>query len=146
MQRDGLARLSASLMDGRRQKFSGVLLATHLNHPSELAHALQGRSESVLGPIGVQLLARELGMKPNYSSDAEQAREWAEYLANMGASDGRGTVGAVVLDRSGNLAAATSTGGGKFNFPGRVSDSATVAGNYASGFAAVSCTGRRGDR
>lgn len=47
----------------------------------------------------------------------------------------------MVLDAEGRLAAATSTGGGRFNGPERISDSATVAGNYASAYAAISCTG-----
>jgi len=52
-----------------------------------------------------------------------------------------GTVGCVALDVFGNLAAATSTGGKGFEIPGRVSDSATTAGNYANAFAGISCTG-----
>jgi L-asparaginase len=52
-----------------------------------------------------------------------------------------GTVGCVAFDKNGNLAAATSTGGKGFEIPGRVSDSATVAGNYANAHCAVSCTG-----
>jgi L-asparaginase len=47
----------------------------------------------------------------------------------------------VALDVLGNLAAATSTGGKGFEIPGRVSDSATTAGNYANACAGVSCTG-----
>ena len=141
LQQDGLARLSASLMDGHRQKFSGVLLATHVKHPSQLAHALQRRTQSVLGPLGVQLLARELGILPENPVTAERAREWSEHLAQGSPPESQGTVGAVALDMAGHLAAATSTGGGKFNFPERISDSATVAGNYASNFAAISCTG-----
>ncbi|BBA32491.1 beta-aspartyl-peptidase [Methylocaldum marinum] len=142
LQSDGLARLSASLMDGERMKFSGVMLATHLIHPIELARALQNRTESVLGPLGAQLLARELGMAPQSPVSPARARRWFEYLEGRNApSSGTGTVGAVVLDSRGGLAAATSTGGGRFNFPERVSDSATVAGNYASAHAAVSCTG-----
>jgi L-asparaginase len=142
LQSDGLARLSASLMDGERLKFSGVMLATHMIHPIELARILQGRTESVLGPLGAQLLARELGMAPQNPVPPERARRWADYLDQQtGVSSGAGTVGAVVLDHLGRLAAATSTGGGRFNFPERISDSATVAGNYASGYAAISCTG-----
>jgi L-asparaginase len=142
LQSDGLARLSASLMDGGRQKFSGVLLATHLIHPSRLALALQDRTESVLGPLGTQLLARELGLPPENPTTPHRARQWAERLEKPSEGQrGSGTVGAVVLDLAGNLAAATSTGGSRFNFPERVSDSATVAGNYASAFAAISCTG-----
>jgi len=141
LQSDGLARLSASLMDGERRKFSGVMLATHLIHPIELALALQNRTESVLGPLGAQLLARELGLAPQNPVPPERARRWADYLEQAATSSGAGTVGAVVMDYRGRLAAATSTGGGRFNFPERISDSATVAGNYASGYAAVSCTG-----
>ncbi|MGZ8242688.1 isoaspartyl peptidase/L-asparaginase [Methylomagnum sp.] len=142
LQSDGLARLSASLMDGARQRFSGVLLATHLIHPSQLALALQDREESVLGPLGAQLLARELGIPPENPASDERAIKWADYLARQAKpGGGSGTVGAVVLDAAGRLAAATSTGGGRFNTPERISDSATVAGNYASGFAAISCTG-----
>ncbi|HLN94954.1 MAG TPA: isoaspartyl peptidase/L-asparaginase, partial [Flavobacterium sp.] len=47
----------------------------------------------------------------------------------------------VALDKDGHLAAATSTGGKGFEIPGRISDSATVAGNYASPHCAVSLTG-----
>lgn len=46
-----------------------------------------------------------------------------------------------MLDGEGNLAVATSTGGKGFEIPGRISDSATVAGNYANSICAVSCTG-----
>ena len=52
-----------------------------------------------------------------------------------------GTVGSVVIDAKGQLAAATSTGGKGWEIPGRVSDSATVAGNFANEYCAVSATG-----
>ena len=52
-----------------------------------------------------------------------------------------GTVGCVALDADGKLAAATSTGGKGFEIPGRISDSATVAGNYVNAFCGVSLTG-----
>ncbi|MCX8482852.1 MAG: isoaspartyl peptidase/L-asparaginase, partial [Crocinitomicaceae bacterium] len=54
---------------------------------------------------------------------------------------GTGTVGCVALVANGNLAAATSTGGKGFEIPGRISDSATVAGNYVNEFCGVSLTG-----
>ena len=52
-----------------------------------------------------------------------------------------GTVGIVALDKKANIVAGTSTGGIGNETPGRVSDSPTVAGTYASSKAGVSCTG-----
>ncbi len=142
MQRDGLVRLSAALMDGSNRKFSGVQLATHIVHPSQLAYALQSKEESVVGPLGAQLLARELGLPPENPVSLEQVKRWAASLEPRGEPVERhGTVGAVVLDNENRLAAATSTGGNRINAPDRISDSATVAGNYASSCAAISCTG-----
>lgn len=134
----GAERLSASLMDGARQKFAGVMLATHILHPSRLAAYLQNREESVVGPLGAQLIARELGIPPQLSVTSAAIERRDKTLPDQARS---GTVGAVALDLAGRLAAATSTGGGCANFPERVSDSATVAGNYASRYAAISCTG-----
>lgn len=142
LQSDGMARLSASIMDSRNQKFSGVQLATHMIHPSALAYALQNKAETVIGPLGAQLLARELGIAPQNPVCKDQVKRWLSTLEDIdGAVERHGTVGAVVLDHEGNLAAATSTGGNRTNTPERISDSATVAGNYASPWAAVSCTG-----
>src|SRR5262249_30748849 len=52
-----------------------------------------------------------------------------------------GTVGCVVMDCDGHFAAATSTGGTKYNVPGRVGDSGTSDGNFASALGAASMTG-----
>lgn len=142
LQSDGLARLSASVMNGVEQKFSGVMLVTHLKHPSKLAFALQARAQTVLGPMGAQLLARELGLPPENPVSIERAEQWAKHIAeHAGGEGGHGTVGVAVLDLAGELVASTSTGGWTSNVPERVSDVATVAGNYASEFAAISCTG-----
>lgn len=142
IQSDGMVRLSASLMDGNKQKFSGVMLATHIIHPSKLAYALQDREQTVIGPLGAQLLARELGIPPENPATPERIAQWMSYLEKQRKPpDNHGTVGAVALDRQGHLAAATSTGGMTGNIPERVSDSATVAGNYATKFAAINCTG-----
>ncbi|MDO8141655.1 MAG: isoaspartyl peptidase/L-asparaginase [Candidatus Brocadiales bacterium] len=142
IQSDGMVRLSASLMDGNKQKFSGVMLATHMIHPSKLAYALQDRDQTVVGPLGAQLLARELGIPPENPATPERIAQWMSYSEKQKKSHGEhGTVGAVALDTHGHLAAATSTGGISCSIPERISDSATVAGNYASKFAAISCTG-----
>lgn len=61
---------------------------------------------------------------------------------SIGANIG-GTVGCVALDRFGNLAAATSTGGSPGKQPGRIGDSPIIgAGNLATPRCAVSCTGK----
>ena len=147
LQSDGQARLSCSMMDGSIEKFSGVALVTNLIHPSKLARALQERSDTVLGPYGAQLLARELGIPCENPATVEQLEKLVEFhrerLKAPGGPDElpHGTVGAVALDSKGRLAACTSTGGFSTNFPERMSDSSTVAGNFATQFAAISCTG-----
>jgi L-asparaginase len=142
LQNDGQARMSASMMDGKREQFSGVHLVSHMLQPSRLARALQDRRHTVFGPLGAQLLARELGIEPGDPVTLDQVDRWRRHLENSQPQPEKGgTVGAVALDTSGNLAAATSTGGDVSNPPERMSDSATVAGNYASAFAAISCTG-----
>ena len=146
IQADGVARLSASVMDGEAQRFSGVHLVTQVIHPSELALALQHKKNRVVGPLGAQLVAREIGMVPVSPTSAHQAEHWAKQVLkheseSFGGALGSGTVGAVVLDTQGRLAAVTSTGGVSFAVPERVSDVGTPAGNYASKFAAISCTG-----
>src|SRR5690606_28748715 len=55
--------------------------------------------------------------------------------------NGTGTVGCEALDKDRKIAVATSTGGKGFEIVGRISDSATVAGNFANEFCGVSCTG-----
>jgi L-asparaginase len=87
---------------------------------------------------GAQNFARENGFA-YYNPETPQRRK--EYEKKLSDSIRLGTVGCVAMDASGNLAAATSTGGKGFEIPGRVSDSATTAGNYANTHAAVSCTG-----
>ncbi len=142
LQNDGVARLSASLMDGETQVFSGVHLATNIIHPTILCQQLQRKKYRVLGPYGAQLLARELGIKAESPVTLAQVDRWRTAIEGQKEIvEKGGTVGAVVLDSLGRLAAVTSTGGDVQNPPERMSDSATVAGNYASMYAAISCTG-----
>ncbi|MCX6130137.1 MAG: isoaspartyl peptidase/L-asparaginase, partial [Proteobacteria bacterium] len=60
LQADGQARLSAALMNGKRQCFSGVISLSEVQHPSRLALELQTRASRVLTSPGHQNLAREL--------------------------------------------------------------------------------------
>jgi L-asparaginase len=137
IQRDGKIRMSASLMDGISLKFSGVINIEDVKNPIRIAERLLSVDDRVLGGEGALHFARSEGFG-YYNAETEQRQK--EYQAKTGLA-GSGTVGCVALDRKGNLAAATSTGGKGFELPGRVSDSSTVAGNFANSVCGVSCTG-----
>ena len=108
-----------------------------MKNPIEVAKVLMKEDDRVLGGFGAKKYAAENGFA-NFSTEIPQRRK--EYEAKL-KNGGKGTVGCVALDKNGHLAAATSTGGKGFEIVGRISDSATVAGNFANKFAAVSCTG-----
>lgn len=136
LQVDGQARLSASLMDGARLRFSGVVNVVGPANPIELARHLQEEASRVVAGEGALARARALGLSERDARTPERLAAW------RAAEEGRhGTVGAVVLDGSGRLAAATSTGGRGGEEVGRVSDSCTVSGTFASEAAACSATG-----
>jgi len=138
IQSDGKIRLSAALMDGQTLKFSGVINVEDIQNPIQVADKLLAYEDRVLSGNGAQVFARENGFD-YYNPEIPQRRQ--EYETKLNDSIRLGTVGCVALDADGNLAAATSTGGKGYEIPGRVSDSATVAGNYANAFAGISCTG-----
>ena len=137
IQSDGKIRMSASLMDGSTQKMSGVVNIEEVKNPIMVAQILQNYEDKILGGSGATSFARAHGFE-KFSIETPQRR--AEYEAKLLASR-IGTVGCVALDANGKIAAATSTGGKGFEMPGRISDSATVAGNYANEFCGVSLTG-----
>jgi L-asparaginase len=152
LQADGMARVSAAVMDGARQRFSGIVAASYLSHPSTLSLSLQRRRARVLTEPGAQLLARELGVPVSANLTARRSKRWQDALAEAGYRPFAGaepkrssveldTVGCLVRTAGGKLAAAASTGGRGFEYPGRVSDSCTVAGTYASRYAAIAATG-----
>ncbi|MEG4488742.1 isoaspartyl peptidase/L-asparaginase [Microcoleus sp. D2_18a_B4] len=150
VQSDGQIRMSASLMDGLMQRFSGAINVSRVQHPIELAQFLQHSDDRVLSDFGSAELLRELQL-PIYDPMTDlRLHEWmqerqgnfSKAMADVVAEPaGMGTIGVVALDVHGRLAAGTSTGGKGFERIGRVSDSAMPAGNYAAGSAAVSCTG-----
>ncbi|WP_291134471.1 isoaspartyl peptidase/L-asparaginase [Flavobacterium sp. UBA7663] len=137
IQSDGKIRMSASLMDGESQKMSGVINIEEVKNPIQVAQVLMQVDDRILGGSGATNFARKHGFEP-FSTEIPQRR--AEYEAKLD-SLGTGTVGCVALDKNGKIAVATSTGGKGFEIPGRISDSATVAGNYANEFCGVSLTG-----
>jgi L-asparaginase len=157
LQSDGQIRMSASLMDGTSGRFSGVINVSRVKNPIEMALFLQKSPDRVLSDYGSSELARELQI-PTYNALTDlRLKEWmqerednfkrtmagvvAEPELVESSNAGRGTIGVVALDGYGQLAAGTSTGGKGFERIGRVSDSAMPAGNYATKYAGVSCTG-----
>lgn len=137
IQSDGKIRMSASLMDSVTSKFSGVINIEDVKNPIRVAEKLLPYDDRVLGGSGATAFARKNGFEPFSTEIPQRRKEYEEKLR----SAGTGTVGCVALDDKGNIAAATSTGGKGFEIPGRISDSATTAGNYANAFCGVSCTG-----
>jgi len=138
IQSDGKIRLSAALMDGKTMRFSGVINVEDVKNPIYIAEKLLSYDDRVLSGEGAKDFARENGFG-YYNPETPQ--RLAEYETKLNNAMRMGTVGCVALDRFGSLSAATSTGGKGFEIPGRVSDSATTAGNYANAFGAISCTG-----
>lgn len=138
IQSDGKIRLSASLMDGKTMKFSGVINIEEVKNPICIAEKLMAYDDRVLSGQGALEFARENGFKYHNPEIPQRRKEYEKKLSD---SIRKGTVGCIALDIYGNIAAATSTGGKGFEIPCRVSDSATTAGNYANAFAGISCTG-----
>ncbi|HHP7229438.1 MAG TPA: isoaspartyl peptidase/L-asparaginase [Xenococcaceae cyanobacterium] len=157
LQSDGQIRMSASLMDGARQRFSGVINVSRVKNPIQLAKFLQEQEDRILSDYGAAELLRELNLPIYDPLVTIRLQEWMqEREANFNKSmagvvaeselaiadeNRRGTIGVVALDRYGKIAAGTSTGGKGLERIGRVSDSAMPAGNYATLEAGVSCTG-----
>ncbi len=137
LQKDGQIRMSAAIMSSKDNKFSGVINIRNVEHPIEVANLLSKEKYTVLGGNEATEYARLHNFGFYNPMTEPRLKEYKEAL--LGES---GTVGAVALDAEGTVCAATSTGGIGYELPGRISDSATVAGTYASKYAGVSCTGR----
>ena len=155
----GTHELDAAIMDGKTLKAGAVGRLSHVKNPIRLARAVMDQSPHVmLVGDGAEQFAKNLGMelvdtKYFFTEERWQALQRvkkAEAEARITGKpmvvsdqDRHGTIGAVALDRHGNLAAATSTGGSTNKRPGRVGDSPIIgAGTYANNLTcAVSATG-----
>ena len=137
IQSDGKIRMSAALMDGSTQKMSGVINIEEVKNPIQVAATLLPFNDRILGGSGATNFARQHGFEKFSTEIPQRKTEYEEKLKSLGI----GTVGCVALDKEGKLAVGTSTGGKGFEIPGRISDSATVAGNYVNEFCGVSLTG-----
>jgi beta-aspartyl-peptidase (threonine type) len=134
---DGWVEMDAALMTGHDRRAGSVAAVTTPRHAIALARAVMDTTPHVmLAGAGAERLASDRGlerMAPDwFISDRQRERWWRA----------RGTVGAVVIDDEGRLAAATSTGGTTGQLPGRVGDSPLIgAGTWADERVAVSATG-----
>src|SRR5262249_9845159 len=132
-----------SLMEGTTVRAGAVGAVRNLRNPILLARAVMeaGRHVFLVGD-GAERFARVRGFPAATREELVTARQWQRWQAAQTLGE-PGTVGAVALDSTGRLAAATSTGGLFNKLPGRVGDSAGVgAGTYADHtLGAASATG-----
>ena len=148
---EGRVELDASIMDGNSRAAGAVAGVRTTRNPISLARAVMDRSDHVLlGGSGTDAFARDQGLEqvpPDHFVTAERRRQLQQLITdNADALDVEykyGTVGAVALDLSGHVAAATSTGGMTAKRWGRIGDSPVIgAGTYADDRScAVSGTG-----
>jgi beta-aspartyl-peptidase (threonine type) len=152
--------LDAAIMDGATLQAGAVAGVRDVKNPISLARLVKDRSPHVmLSGEGAEQFAREQGIESTPASYFRTDHRWQQLqdakaaerappvagdtLARLGPrADKFGTVGAVALDRAGNLAAGTSTGGMTNKKWGRIGDSPVIgAGTYAGPRCAVSATG-----
>lgn len=156
----GVNEMDAAIMDGKTLAAGAVAALKHVKNPISLARLVMEKSGHVMmDGEGAEAFARENGIElvdakyffTQERWDALQKMKAAEKHRTGRAGkafvitdqDRHGTVGAVALDKDGNLAAATSTGGTTNKRPGRVGDTPVIgAGTYAdNATCAVSATG-----
>ena len=143
---EGKNELDASIMDGSMLNAGAVASVSDIRNPISAARKVMEQSEHVmLVGAGASRFAREQGLEIVDSSYFYTERRWRSLQQQLKkkAPEKYSTVGCVALDKNGNLAAGTSTGGMSNKMFGRVGDTPIIgAGNYANNkTCAVSATG-----
>jgi len=138
---EGHVEMDAAIMDGASQEPGACAGVIRVRHPVTLARAILEKTPHVLlvGEGAVRYAVDDgLGFE-----DPERFVVEVDHASHACEPDpDHGTVGAVALDSSGSLAAATSTGGVRGQLHGRVGDTPVIgAGTWADDHVAVSCTG-----
>ena len=140
---DGKNELDAAIMDGSNLAAGSVACVTDIRNPISAARKVMTNSAHVmLTGIGASQFAREQGLEivpPSYFFTDRKFNELQEIIKK----EKNGTVGCCALDKTGNLAAGTSTGGMVNKRYNRVGDAPIIgAGTYANNnTCAVSATG-----
>jgi L-asparaginase / beta-aspartyl-peptidase len=162
---EGNIELDAGIMDGRALAVGAVAGIELIKNPIGLARKVLESPHVLLVGKGAQDFAQEQGISRCAFEDLLTERQYEIWKAMRAANESQepsyhrrevrslkardekhGTVGAVAIDMSNSLAAATSTGGIYNKYPGRVGDSPLVGcGFYADEEAAISCTGHGED-
>ena len=144
---EGVNEMDASIMDGSNLDAGAVAGIQTVKNPIKAARAVMENSSHVLlSGAGADTFALQQGLTivdPDYFYTESRWKSYLKVKAKKEQGEKHGTVGAVALDKHGNLAAATSTGGMTYKMKGRVGDSPIIgAGTYAdNNTCAVSATG-----
>jgi beta-aspartyl-peptidase (threonine type) len=153
LNRDGKVQLDAFIMDGATLRGGGVGCVERLRNPVRTARKILSDSEHVYFVAeGAERFAADHGIELCRNEDliipreVERLREYqaqgASHASHLFAPEiSHDTVGAVALDREGNIAASTSTGGTLNKDPGRLGDSSLIGcGCYADNASAAAST------
>jgi beta-aspartyl-peptidase (threonine type) len=140
---DGKNELDAAIMDGSNLAAGSIAGVTDIKNPITAARYVMTKSQHVLlTGVGASQFAKEQGLEivpPEYFYTESRYNDLQEILKR----EKNGTVGCCALDKHGNLAAGTSTGGMANKKYNRVGDAPIIgAGTYANNnTCAVSATG-----
>ncbi|MCA8959340.1 MAG: N(4)-(beta-N-acetylglucosaminyl)-L-asparaginase [Planctomycetes bacterium] len=131
---EGVVQLDAAIMNGSSLEAGAVAALERIKNPIRVARKVMEESPHVmLVGDGARRFAAEFGIREEDLLTEDSKKKW-EAWKQSGAKklDGHDTIGAIAIDRGGQIAAACTTSGLAWKLPGRVGDSPIVgAGLYA---------------